>query len=150
MAVGPARGYYADRLAVIGDAAVSRLYKDGIGTAFLTAEAAARTAVERGVAAADFAIGYRPVCRRIARDNLYGHLLFRLWAGTRRRPFLLSGWRRAVEAERSRPPEAHLFTRVLWGMFTGDETYRDIFWLTLSGPALWRLGGSALAEWRQR
>ena len=39
---------YSDRLVLIGDAGVTRLYKDGLGAAFRTAKAAASTAVFEG------------------------------------------------------------------------------------------------------
>ena len=144
VAVSAAAGYYADRLVVVGDAAVTRLYKDGIGAAFVTAKAAARTAIERGVRREDFAAGYRPICRRIAADNLYGRSLFQLWAINRRLPFLLNAWRRAILAEASLPPAAQIHTRVLWGMFTGDESYRQIFLVSISRAALWGLWRGAL------
>ncbi len=134
--VSPAKRYFADRLVVVGDAAVTRLYKDGIGAASLTAAAASRTAIERGVAAADFASGYRPVCRRIAADNRYGRLCFALWNLTRRAPPLLRAWQQAIAGEQDLPPEHRLHMRVLWGMFTGDMSYRRIFWLSVSPRAL--------------
>jgi flavin-dependent dehydrogenase len=139
VAVTPARRYYADRMVVIGDAAITRLYKDGIGSAFVTAEAACRAAVEHGVSRRDFARAYRPVCNRIAVDNAYGRLLIRAWAATRRLPRLLEVWQRAVLAEAALPPAARVHTRVLWGMFTGDEPYRRLFWLAFSPLALRRL-----------
>jgi flavin-dependent dehydrogenase len=134
--VGPATGYYDDRFIAIGDAAISRYYKDGIGTAYLTAEAAAWVAIHRGVAAEDFAAGYRPLCRRIAVDNYCGRLLFYLWGVTRRMPILLNAWQKAVLAERDRPPKERILTRVLWGMFTGDETYRTLFRLSANWSAV--------------
>jgi len=39
---------FADRMVLVGDSGVSRLYKDGIGGAYRTAKAAARTAVFEG------------------------------------------------------------------------------------------------------
>ena len=136
VAVGPAGGYFADRLLVVGDAAVTRLYKDGIGAAAVTAEAGSRTAIERGVSWADFNRGYAPVCRAIAADGRYGRLCFALWDRTRRLPWLLRGWERAIRAERDLPDEARLHIRILWGMFTGDMSYRRIFWLSVSPGAL--------------
>lgn len=134
--VSPASGYYADRFVAVGDAAVTRLYKDGIGAAFATSEAAARTAVGRGVSRADFAAGYRPACQRIAADNRFGRLLFRLWDVTRGAPLLLNAWRRAIMAEAALPPAAHVHTRVMWDMFTGDESYRQILLLSIRRAAL--------------
>jgi flavin-dependent dehydrogenase len=136
VAVSMASNYYADRLVAVGDAAATRLYKDGIGAAFITAEAAAGTAIQRGVASKDFAAGYRPICRRIAADNRYGRWLFRLWAVRQQSPRLLSIWRQAILAEASLPPSAQVHTRVLWGIFTGSESYQRLFWLSLSRAAL--------------
>ncbi len=139
VAVSAARGYYADRLVVVGDAAVTRLYKDGMGAAFTTAQAAAQTAVQRGVARRDFAAGYQPTCRRIAWDNRYGQLLFGLWGLVRRIPGFMELWQRPILTEVDQPPSSHIYTRVLWSMFTGDEPYRKIFWSALSRPALFNL-----------
>jgi flavin-dependent dehydrogenase len=131
--VSPAVGYYADRFVAVGDAVITRLYKDGIGTAFITAEAAASTAIERGVCYTDFTAGYRPVCQRIVADNRYGELLFRLWNIPHHTPFLLSAWRRTLAVEAQRSPQSRNHTRLLWGLFTGDESYRNIF-MGLASP----------------
>ena len=140
VAVGPARRYFGDRWVSVGDAAVTRLYKDGIGSAFATAEAAMQTAVYHGISRRAFRRGYLPVCRRVAIDNLYGKLLFRLWSLTLSRAPLLRAWKGALLAEVAEPAEKQLHTRELWGMLTGDEPYRTLFAL-LSGrsslQALW-------------
>jgi flavin-dependent dehydrogenase len=135
VAVAPAHGYYADRLVAVGDAAVTRLYKDGIGSAFVTAEAAAKTAVQRGVRRQDFAAGYRPVCDHIARDNRYGKLLFWVWRLVHGSPPLLGLWQRSILTEAGQPRETHVYARILWNLFTGDEPYRQIFWRAVSLPA---------------
>lgn len=149
IAVSSALRYYADRMVVVGDAAVTRLYKDGIGAAFITAEAAARTAIQRGITCRDFAVGYRPVCQRIANDNVYGQLFFRLWVFTHHTPLLLKTWQRAVLEETRSSCEPYVVRRVLWNIFTGDETYRKTFWFSLSLPVLLSLWKSTYKEWRQ-
>jgi flavin-dependent dehydrogenase len=147
VAVSMASNYYTDRLVVVGDAAVTRLYKDGIGAAFTTAQAAARTAIQRGVAGSDFAAGYRPICRHIAADNRYGHWLFRLWSIRQHSPFLLRIWVQAILAESNLPPAAQVNSRALWGMFTGSESYRRLFWLSINRTALLNLWqGARLAR----
>ncbi len=141
LAVSSAQGYFADRLVAIGDAAVTRLYKDGIGAAFLTAEAAARTAVRQGISQRDFAAGYAPTCRAIAVDNIYGRLLFRFWPFVRRFPALVEIWERSIQSENHLPVADQIHQRMLWGIFTGDEFYRRIFWLLFSRTSLrsfWR------------
>ncbi len=131
VAVSPARNYYADRMVAVGDAAVTRLYKDGIGAAFITAQAAARTAIQHGVSKVDFALRYRPVCQRIANDNFFGRLLFSLWNAARDSPSMLNKWQQAILAETRFPSQEQVYLRILWDVFTGDETYRKIFLLSL-------------------
>ena len=141
VAVSSAKQYYADRMVAVGDAAVTRLYKDGIGAAFVTAREAARTAIERGVSRHDFAASYHPVCQKIAVDNAYGRLLFRTWNLVRSSPPIFEIWKRIILTEENLPPSRQIHSRVLWGMFTGDETYRKIFQLVFSTPyflSLWR------------
>ena len=136
VAVTAASGYFADRMVAVGDAAVTRLYKNGIGMAFITAQAATQTAIQRGVSRRDFARGYAPICQRIVADNLYGRLLFFLWGITRHIPFLLRAWEKAVAAEINQPPQRQKHIRILWGMFSGDEPYGRLFWMSLSRSAL--------------
>jgi flavin-dependent dehydrogenase len=139
VSVAPAHGFYADRFVAVGDAAVTRLYKDGIGSAFITAEAAAATAVRRGVARQDFSAGYLPACEAIARDNFYGRLLFRLWELARQVPGIRKAWMRAAVSESQLPFAQRLHTRVLWGMLSGDESYRAMFWHVISLPSLFSI-----------
>jgi flavin-dependent dehydrogenase len=140
IAVGPARNTYGDRWVAVGDAAVTRLYKDGIGSAFFTSRVAMETAVQVGVSRRAFHQKYRPYCRTVQRDNQYGRLLFALWNFTARTPTLLQAWMRAVRLEAAAAPEQRVHIRILWGMLTGDESYRSLFWLSLSPGSLANLG----------
>lgn len=129
IAIGPARTYFGDRWVAVGDAAVSRLYKDGIHSAFLTARSAMRTAVEEGIAKRDFERVYAPFCRQLARDNLYGRWLFRLSLLAMRNPHLARAVIECVRIESSLRLDQRIYSRLLWGMLTGDDSYRDLFWL---------------------
>lgn len=118
---------YADRVVFIGDAGVTRLYKDGIGAAYRTAKAAARVAVFEGLSADAFERHYAPICRSIAGDNRIGELAFLLTRLAKRlRPIrrVLLG---VTAAEQSRPGDAKRLSRILWDMFTGSAPYTDIF-----------------------
>jgi flavin-dependent dehydrogenase len=139
IAVAPAHGFFAERFAAVGDAAVTRLYKDGIGSAFITAEAAACTAVQRGVSREDFAAGYLPTCQTIDHDNFYGRLLFRLWSFARQAPGIRQAWMHAAMSESLLPSAQRLHTNVLWGMFSGDESYRSMFWHVISLPSMFSI-----------
>ncbi len=139
---------YADRVVFIGDAGVTRLYKDGIGAAYRTAKAAARVALFEGVSADAFERHYAPICRSIAGDNRVGHLAFLLTRLARRvRPI-----RRVIldvtAAEQSRPDDAGRLSRILWDMFTGSAPYTDIFRRmfdpVLVGRAAWAFPGALL------
>src|SRR3990170_1857993 len=67
---------YMDRVVLVGDCGVTRLYKDGIGAAYRTAKAAAITAVFSGVSAEDFQRKFWPACRAIEQDNTIGKIIF--------------------------------------------------------------------------
>jgi flavin-dependent dehydrogenase len=133
--ISPATKPYADRLVMVGDAAWSRYYKNGIGSAFLTARLAAQTAFSKGVAKENFRDHYEQEClRRIVRDNRYGMTMFRandFIAGSR--------WHMGVLARVTATPRAkavqQALHRVYWGMFTGSASYRSLFFLSLS-PAV--------------
>ena len=74
--VSPARPVFGDRMVLIGDSGATRLFKDGIGAAYRTAKAAAKTAVFHGVDAESFRQYYAPMCTKISRDNLVGKFVF--------------------------------------------------------------------------
>jgi len=139
IAVSPARHYCGRRWVAVGDAAVTRLYKDGIGSAFFTAQAAMQVAVQHGISDRAFQNHYLPFCRGIARDNFYGSMLFGMWSFLSRTPPLLQAWTTSVKREAAWPIERRVHSRILWGMFSGDEMYRNLLWLALSPAAVARL-----------
>lgn len=131
MSVGPARQPFADRLLFLGDCGVTRLYKDGIGAAYRTAKAGARTAVFKGISARDFARHYWPVCRSIENDNRFGRATFALTRQVQRRRFARRALLKTTRREQGRPGHRRRMSAVLWNTFTGSEPYRDIFRRTL-------------------
>ncbi len=136
IAVGPAHGYYGDRWAAVGDAAVSRLYKDGIGSALYTSKKAIQVAIEKGISKNAFRKHYAPYCKGIARDNRYGKFLFSFWDFMLNKPRLLNAWVRALQAEMDQSAKTQAHIRIVWGMFTGDEPYRDLIRMGLQPAAL--------------
>jgi len=137
--VSIARRYYADRFVAIGDAAVSRLYKDGIGSAFRTARRAAHTAVQHGIHTRAFKEHYAPLCHRIALDNFWGKLLFSAWEISGRIPLLAHLWLVALTAGNTPPEEANRCRLALWNMFTGDDSYWHILQSLIHPRILWFL-----------
>jgi len=117
---------YANRVVFIGDSGVSRLYKDGIGAAYRTAKAAARTAVFEGVSEAAFAGHFEPVCRSIRSDNRVGRYAFVLTRVAQRTSLMRRAILAITRAEQERGWRPRL-SGILWDMFSGSAPYGDIF-----------------------
>ena len=144
MNIRAARKPYADRVVFVGDAGVSRLYKDGIGAAYKTAKTAARTALFEGISAQAFDRHYKPACRALERDNRIGRFVFGVAGVFQHWPFATRVMLQMVRSERTQPgSERHMCT-VLWDMFTGSAPYREILLRTLRPVFLWRLMWSAV------
>lgn len=134
-AVGLARNIVGEGFVAIGDASATRLYKNGIGSALATAERAAWAAIHRGCSRDSLATHYLPLCRLIHVDNQIGRLLFlQVPLLKRLRTVSMAHHRVATDACRH-PGVTELHTRILWGMFTGAHSYRDLFRMAIA-PAL--------------
>ena len=130
---------FADRMVLIGDSGVSRLYKDGIGGAYRTAKAAARTAVFEGVAEEDFRKGYLPVCRSLSMDNGIGKVVFGITSLIQKTTVLRKGLLRMTAAEQESRQWNPRMSDVLWDTFTGSAPYKDVFRRSLHPVFLGRL-----------
>jgi flavin-dependent dehydrogenase len=126
IAVSPARPLYADRFVAVGDAGITRLYKNGIGSALRTARQAAYAAVNHGVSAAEFHNHYAPVCQEIIQDNRAGHFLFTFTRVFQYYRWLTLPHLRSIAAEQALPPAERRHSQLLWGMFTGTYPYRQL------------------------
>jgi flavin-dependent dehydrogenase len=122
---------FLDRVVLVGDCGVTRLYKDGIGAAYRTGKAAARTAVFAGLSAKDFRKHYWPTYRSIARDNRFGWLTFAAVHWIKALGPLVRGVVRMAGREQKKPGAAMRMSTVLWDTFTGSAPYRDTFFRTL-------------------
>lgn len=135
---------YGDRVVFIGDSASTRLFKDGIGSAFRTARVAASTAINQGVAAQDFRRHYLPACQAIEHDNEMGRLIFAVVSQLRGRRFARDVVMQMILDEQGQPAPLRRMSAVQWDMYTGSGTYREIL-LRLLHPAL--LLGFTRAAW---
>jgi flavin-dependent dehydrogenase len=142
--VGAATHAFADRVVLIGDSAVTRLYKDGIGAAYRTAKACAVTAVFEGVSARDFQRHYWPVCRGLERDNYFGTAVFMAVNLIRKLRFLRSGVVQMVRDEQSGRGGPRPMSMVLWDTFTGSSSYQSIFARGLKPGFLARLATDSM------
>lgn len=130
---------FADRMVLLGDCATTKLYKNGIGAAYIAAKAAATTVVFQGVSEADFRKGYWSVCKSIDKDNGIGKLIFLITHLIQKWKFTKRGILRMVIKEQLNPKSEKAMSGVLWDTFTGSSTYKNIIKRTLNVPFISRL-----------
>lgn len=143
---------FGDGLVFIGDAGATRLYKDGIGAAYRTAKAAARTAVFEGVTKKDFERHYLPVCRSIEADNRLGKAAFWMAGKLQERRFARRALVRMTRREQQGQARTRM-SRVLWDLFTGSAPYREIVTVSIHPVFMvrlgWHLAAAALVPQRE-
>jgi flavin-dependent dehydrogenase len=135
MTVGTAGNPYGHRVAVIGDLAVARLYKDGILSAYLTAQALVQCLLTAGLNQKSLRKHYWPAIKRFSTDNRFGRFVFWTNRVAFRHPILSRILYQAVLTERkSKPSHKRRLEKLLWRIAAGDDTYRNIF-LSVIHPA---------------
>lgn len=137
---------FGERIVFVGDSGVARLYKDGIGSAYRTAKAAARTAAFRGVGAEDFREHFLPACRGISRDNALGRIVFGVTTVFRKVRFARRAMIRMIAHEQRPGSGSRPMSGILWDVFTGSAPYRDVFLRSLDPRFLGSLGIHAAAS----
>jgi flavin-dependent dehydrogenase len=118
---------FGDRIALVGDCGVTRLYKDGIGAAYRVAKNLAQAVVAHGVSAKDLRAHFAPACAQLRRDNLLGNLCFLAVDIIKKLPFLRRAMLRMTAKEQCRPGHERLMSVILWDTFTGSAPYSEIF-----------------------
>jgi flavin-dependent dehydrogenase len=126
MNVGAPEKPFADRIVMCGDAGSTRLFKDGLGAAYLMGKAAAKTAVFEGVSRQHFTRDYYPVYKSIVVDNQFGKFLFTVTDIFRKNKLLTQGMLGVVRKEQAGNSE-RVLSSILWNMFTGNERYKNVF-----------------------
>jgi len=130
---------FADRVVLCGDAGSTRLFKDGLGAAYIMGKAAAKTAIFHGISKIHFRDHYQPVYKSIMVDNLYGKFLFAVTDLHKEYKTLTNGMLRVVRKEQGDPSYPKRLSSMLWDMFTGNERYRNIFFRSLNFPLVYDL-----------
>ncbi|OGP83351.1 MAG: hypothetical protein A2V87_09235 [Deltaproteobacteria bacterium RBG_16_58_17] len=129
--LGEAKQPYGNRFVFIGDCGMSRLNKDGIGSAYRTAKAAAAAAVFSGISAQDFHRRFWPMCNAIRIDNQFGSLLYTFVELVKKADFLTRGVMRTTKIEQGKISNKRYMSMILWDMFTGSASYRAVFFRSL-------------------
>jgi flavin-dependent dehydrogenase len=145
-----ARQPFTDRFVVLGSAGISRYYKHGIESAFITSRMAVNCVFESGVSERAFCRGYyKPVKKLLGSDNSYGRKVFGLndYITSRRR--ISSGYLSVLESGK-KVPVAKMQLEVLWNMFTGSIPFKKLF-LKVFDPILqFRLLPVTVTAWTKQ
>ena len=127
MTVTTARSPFGRRFAIIGDAVGSRLNKDGLYSAHVTASRLAETVLRDGIDQQALAKGYGKAIRWLAADNRFGWMVFSLSRVAFTRPvvgritYQAFATEYKVRDEGSRPLGA-----VLWKIASGTADYGEV------------------------
>jgi len=128
MTVRPARKPYSDRLALIGDAAGARLYKDGLYSAHCTARDLAQTILHEGIDSKSLARGFGRSVRRMHSDNRCGRIVFALIRLAFGRPVLSRVLYQAFATEmKIRDKSKRPLGTILWKIASGTADYTEVF-----------------------
>jgi flavin-dependent dehydrogenase len=150
--LGARKRPYGDRVVMVGDSGITRLYKDGIGAAFRTGKAAATSAVFHGVSAADFEKHFWPTCRNIVNDNRVGKVMFATNAIMKNSRLTRKAMLRMAQKEQEKTTARPHMSTLLWNMFTGSAPYVEMFRGTLHPGFIYNLllsVGAALVPGRK-
>lgn len=124
--VTAAKQPFDDRVVLIGDSASSKLYKNGIGAAYLTGRAAATAVIFEGISRDALKKSYYPVCRHLDNDNLAGKLIFFATRVIQKSNILKKGLLQFVISEQKQDLGKRRMSAILWDTFTGSAGYRSI------------------------
>lgn len=144
---GTARQPVGVRVAAIGDMAASRLYKDGILSAYLTSAALARALLRHGMTGDALTAEYENSLAGFRRDTASGRLVFLLYRALFSRSALSRMLYQAFAGEiKYRPPQARPIESIIWRIASGDDNYPHILRDMLRPATIWALfwrGGCA-------
>ncbi len=127
MGVRTARHPSAERIAVIGDAAGCRLNKDGLFSAYLTANRLADTVLRDGIDQRSLAHNYGRLIRWMAADNFFGRIVFATSRIAFSRPVIGRVMYQAFATEyKVRNENRRPFGAVLWKIASGTGDYGQV------------------------
>ena len=137
IAIVTAKHFYADRFAIIGDAVGSRLNKDGLYSAFETAQALAVTIVNKGIDKENIKREYGALIKWLDSDNQYGRWVFGITKRIFQAPVLSRMLYHAFANELKEEKESgRPVGKALWFMASGIEDYKTILKLMCSWSSL--------------
>ncbi len=141
--VGMARNPFSERVAIVGDAFISRYLKNGIESSHDTSRTLAEAILRYGVSGKALRNHfYRPCLRQFRYDNVWGKVLFGIYEGVLRKGRISEAYLKCVvgDAAGQKGSQAH----ILWSVFAGDAPYREIAREAFAPRSLYELSRSIL------
>lgn len=127
MTVTTARSPYGDRFAIIGDAVGSRLNKDGLYSAHVTASRLAQTVLHNGIDQRSLAKSYGKTIQWLEVDNRFGRMVFALSRVAFTTPVVGRITYQAYATEfKVRDEDRRPLSAVLWKIASGTADYREV------------------------
>jgi flavin-dependent dehydrogenase len=122
-----ARSPFGDRFAIVGDSAGSRLNKDGLFSAYVTASRLAQVVLHDGIDKPALARGYGKAIDWLATDNRFGRVVFGMSRVTFTWPLVSRVTYQAFATEQKvRDPRRRPLSGVLWKIASGTADYREV------------------------
>lgn len=149
MAVEPAQAPFSKGIAMAGDALGARLYRDGLFSAFVSAQALAHTVTHRGVDEKSLAQGYGWVSQWLKTDNHYAKRVIGLTQAILKSPLLNRILYQSFASEmkfkeRGKWP----LGEVLWKIASGDADYKTLAKEVIRAPVLLSILAGAVKTFR--
>lgn len=128
MVAGPSEHPNCNRIATVGDALGSRLYRDGIFSAYVSAEALARTVIHKGVDKKHLDAGCEKVLHWLKTDTRYARLVIQAIQTILKSPVLSRIFYQTFATEmKFQKKEQWSLGKVLFDLGSGTVNYAKIF-----------------------
>ena len=148
--VTQAKQPFTDRLVIVGSAAVSRYFRNGIESAFVTSKIAANSIFESGVSKKALLRGYhKPVRKLFGTDSYYGRKIFGLNHYITSRRQISSSYLALIKSAKDSPTVKKQF-EVLWNMFTGCMPYKKVFFKAFNPILQFKLMPITTTAWTKQ
>ncbi|MBS1257951.1 MAG: hypothetical protein MAG551_01004 [Candidatus Scalindua arabica] len=132
IALSHAKKPFADRFVIVGDASITRIFKNGLESAYITSQLAARAAFENGISNEDFDKHYyKPAHKLLAMDNKLGTIILAISDFVTKQNWLVKARLSYVKSRKGSWIANHL-NKLLWNMATGDAPYKIILMQALN------------------
>lgn len=127
----------ADRIVLVGDVLGSRLYRDGLYSAFICAETMAKTVIRTGVEKKSLNQAADGIIDWLKTDNTYCRIIFILIQTFLRSGLLSRAFYQTFASEmKFRKKEAWPLGQILWEIGSGVADYKAVFKRLFSPPVL--------------